>query len=280
MIDDPNKRQTVATLPGFAADSSAEEIAAGERIAADNRSALERDRAAERERIKKIHSGAVYARPGDGFAHRPTCTVEGLRGEYRGASTWSPVGRFEDAHEVLLAYPDGVRKWHAGPASRAPRDHRAVLIGLERDEFLQVISMSAHGAMTFVGREDEPVDLGPPTYPDRYAPGARVWGFPAVQCAVVISNADVSPRRRLVDVDYRATNDAHAPTTEVDGRVFQWDGWHIMQRWQSMVRDFVAAIPDGVELSDVPFVCGGGTLDLEIAKRIVNDRRKAKDGGS
>lgn len=62
----------------------------------------------------------------------------------------------------------------------------------ESDEFLRVISLSAQAAQAYAGREDEPVDLGPPTYPDRYAPGARVWGFRSVRCAVTISSVDRS----------------------------------------------------------------------------------------
>lgn len=43
---------------------------------------------------------------------------------------------------------------------------------------LRVVSMSAEAAKAFVGRTDEPVDLGPPPHPEKYKDGARVWGFP------------------------------------------------------------------------------------------------------
>jgi hypothetical protein len=48
----------------------------------------------------------------------------------------------------------------------------------ERDLYMQVVSMTAASAKAFVGVDREPVDLGPPTRPERYKPGARVWGFP------------------------------------------------------------------------------------------------------
>jgi hypothetical protein len=60
---------------------------------------------------------------------------------------------------------------------------------IERDEFLRVVALSAQAAQAFAGRKDEPEDLGPPVYPDRYAPGARVWGFRAVECAVTIESS-------------------------------------------------------------------------------------------
>ena len=48
---------------------------------------------------------------------------------------------------------------------------------IERDEYLRVVSMSAESAKAFFGRDDDPVDLGPPRDAGRYKPGARVWGF-------------------------------------------------------------------------------------------------------
>lgn len=63
----------------------------------------------------------------------------------------------------------------------------------ERDEFLRVVALSPQAAQAFAGREDEPEDLGPPVYPDRYAPGARVWGFRAVACAVTVTASNAEP---------------------------------------------------------------------------------------
>ena len=44
-------------------------------------------------------------------------------------------------------------------------------------KYLEVVSLSAESAKTFIGRTDEPVDLGPAD-PKRYREGSRVWGFP------------------------------------------------------------------------------------------------------
>lgn len=49
----------------------------------------------------------------------------------------------------------------------------------EFDPYLRVVSMDAESAMEFAGLTQRPVDLGPPTNPDKYKPGARVWGFPS-----------------------------------------------------------------------------------------------------
>jgi hypothetical protein len=46
----------------------------------------------------------------------------------------------------------------------------------EHDEYLRVVALSAHAAKLFLGRNDEPVDLGPADV-SRYRVGARVWGF-------------------------------------------------------------------------------------------------------
>ena len=43
--------------------------------------------------------------------------------------------------------------------------------------YAPVVSMTAQSAIEFWGSQDgEPVDLGPAA-PERYKPGARVWGF-------------------------------------------------------------------------------------------------------
>jgi hypothetical protein len=42
----------------------------------------------------------------------------------------------------------------------------------------RVVTMSAAAAKRFFGFDDEPVDLGPPSDPEKYAPGARVYLFP------------------------------------------------------------------------------------------------------
>lgn len=49
---------------------------------------------------------------------------------------------------------------------------------MEHDLYMRVVSMSAEAAMKFAGITTRPVDLGPAD-PDRYRPGARVWGFPS-----------------------------------------------------------------------------------------------------
>jgi len=48
---------------------------------------------------------------------------------------------------------------------------------IEYDDFLQVIAMSAARAKAFLGRYDEPTDLGPAPEDGRWKPGARVYGF-------------------------------------------------------------------------------------------------------
>lgn len=45
-----------------------------------------------------------------------------------------------------------------------------------KDEFLQVVAMSAQAAKDFFGLVEDPTDLGPAD-PSRYRKGARVWGF-------------------------------------------------------------------------------------------------------
>lgn len=52
----------------------------------------------------------------------------------------------------------------------------------EHVDFLRVVAMSAERAREFIGgryAKQEPLDLGPAD-PDRYKPGARVWGFRSV----------------------------------------------------------------------------------------------------
>lgn len=49
---------------------------------------------------------------------------------------------------------------------------------MELDLYLRVVSMSAESAKAFIGSTETPVDLGPPSRPERYKEGARVWGFP------------------------------------------------------------------------------------------------------
>ena len=43
-----------------------------------------------------------------------------------------------------------------------------------RNDYLQIVSMSPRAAMQFAERQDRPDDLGLPAYPDRHAAGARV----------------------------------------------------------------------------------------------------------
>jgi hypothetical protein len=59
----------------------------------------------------------MKARPGPQFQWRPECEVVEMRGKYQGASALLPIYLFEDAVEVLLAYPDGSQYWHLGPAA-------------------------------------------------------------------------------------------------------------------------------------------------------------------
>jgi hypothetical protein len=47
---------------------------------------------------------------------------------------------------------------------------------IEHDLYLRVVSMTAESAKAFIGRNDDPVDLGPAN-PERYREGARIWGF-------------------------------------------------------------------------------------------------------
>jgi len=49
-------------------------------------------------------------------------------------------------------------------------------MNMEYDLYLRVVSMGAPSAKAFIGEQREPVDLGPAD-PERYKPGARVWGF-------------------------------------------------------------------------------------------------------
>jgi hypothetical protein len=50
-------------------------------------------------------------------------------------------------------------------------------------KYLQIVAPSAALAQRFMQRKEEPVDLGPAD-PQRYTPGARVWGFPAPGAAI------------------------------------------------------------------------------------------------
>jgi hypothetical protein len=40
---------------------------------------------------------------------------------------------------------------------------------------LRVIALNADAAKLFLGRSDEPTDLGLPPHPERYWPEARLW---------------------------------------------------------------------------------------------------------
>jgi hypothetical protein len=51
------------------------------------------------------------------------------------------------------------------------------VIRIEERFPLQVVSMSPERAKQLMGLGSEPRDLGTPPYPDRYAPGARVYGW-------------------------------------------------------------------------------------------------------
>lgn len=50
---------------------------------------------------------------------------------------------------------------------------------MEYDLYLRVVAMDAEGAKRTFGFNQEPVDLGLPSRPERYRDGARVWGFPS-----------------------------------------------------------------------------------------------------
>jgi hypothetical protein len=67
------------------------------------------------------------------------------------------------------------RRTLAEPAAPAASPTREI----ERDAFVQVVSMSAEKARAFIGgryANQAPLDLGPAD-PERYKPGARIWGF-------------------------------------------------------------------------------------------------------
>ena len=64
-------------------------------------------------------------------------------------------------------------------------------------------------------------------------------------------------RRRLIDPE------TYVATTE---------GNDIAMGWRRIVAEFVAGIPEGVDLSDVAYLCGFG-VQTEISRRIVIARR-------
>lgn len=69
-------------------------------------------------------------------------------------------------------------------------------------------------------------------------------------------------RRRLVNPDYTVTQEGH-----------NHDGWNIMQRWNALCHEFVASLPDDVELTDVLHLCST-QLATELHRRIILERRK------
>ena len=64
----------------------------------------------------------TMVRPGTAFTHRPDClVVKALTGNDKAKG-------FKEATRVLLEYPNGERRFHAGPASKKDKSRRAVAV--------------------------------------------------------------------------------------------------------------------------------------------------------
>lgn len=96
------------------------------------------------------------------------------------------------AHDARIkALADATLGLPAVPAAVAPC--AAVTVDHELDGWIRTVAMSADAARRFLGRVDAPEDLGPPIDPERYKPGARVWGFRVTPREITPAMAGLAP---------------------------------------------------------------------------------------
>jgi hypothetical protein len=50
------------------------------------------------------------------------------------------------------------------------------------------------------------------------------------------------------------------------------EGLRIKQQWEALCREFVASLPNDIELTDVQHLCSG-QLSIQMHRRILSDRR-------